>query len=104
MRYIALACDYDGTIAAHGRVAQGTVEVLARLRGTGRKLILVTGREFEDLQRVFSRLDLFDSVVVENGAVLYTPASGDIRTLVPPPPPELFRALQHKGVSPLSAG
>jgi hypothetical protein len=25
-------------------------------------------------------------------------------TLVDPPPPELFRALQHKGVSPLAAG
>jgi hydroxymethylpyrimidine pyrophosphatase-like HAD family hydrolase len=104
MRYTVLACDYDGTIAAHGRVAERTVEALARLRGTGRKLILVTGRELEDLQRVFSHLGVFDRVVVENGAVLYTPASGNIRTLVPPPPPEFFRALQHKGVSPLSAG
>ena len=104
MRYLVLACDYDGTIAAHGKVAQGTVEALARLRGTGRKLILVTGRELEDLQHVFSHLDLFDRVVVENGAVLYTPTNGKIRTLVPPPPPELFRALQQQGVSPLSAG
>src|SRR4030095_3713662 len=104
MRYTVLASDYDGTMAHHDRVAQGTVDALVRVRKTGRKLVLVTGRQLEDLQRVFPRLDVFDRAVVENGAVLYTPATGDIRTLVDPPPPELFRALQHKGVSPRAAG
>jgi hydroxymethylpyrimidine pyrophosphatase-like HAD family hydrolase len=104
MRYTVLASDYDGTMAHHDHVAQETVDALVRVRETGRKLILVTGRQLEDLQRVFPRLDVFNLAVVENGAVLYTPATGEIRTLVGPPPPELFRALQHKGVSPLAAG
>jgi hypothetical protein len=104
MRYTVLACDYDGTMAADDCVAQGTIDALRRLTGTGRKLILVTGRELGSLQHDFPNLNLFDRAVVENGAVLYTPATGDIRTLVPPPPPELFRALQRKGVSPISTG
>ncbi len=104
MRYMVLACDYDGTMAAHDYVAKATVDALERVRRTGRKLILVTGRELPDLQRVFSRLDLFDRVVVENGAVVYTPATGATRTLAPPPPTEFVHALQSKGVSPLSVG
>ena len=49
MRYLALATDYDGTLAADGRVAGDTVAALERLRASGRKLILVTGRELDDL-------------------------------------------------------
>ena len=42
MRYHVLACDYDGTIAHHGRVDDETVAALRRIRDTGRRLILVT--------------------------------------------------------------
>ena len=49
MRYHALACDYDGTIAHHGRVDDETIAALSRLRETGRRLILVTGRELKDV-------------------------------------------------------
>ena len=104
MRYLVVACDYDGTLAHDGRVSHTTVEALARLKATGRRLILVTGRELDDLRRVFDRLDLFDRVVAENGAVLYAPASGEMRPLVPPPPPEFVQLLRRKGVSPLSVG
>jgi len=44
-------------------------------RKSGRKLILVTGRELDDLIKVFPRIDLFDRVVAENGALLYRPAT-----------------------------
>jgi hypothetical protein len=47
MRYLALACDYDGTLASEGRVAPETVGALERLRASGRRLLLVTGREAE---------------------------------------------------------
>src|SRR5262245_3968957 len=50
MRYLALACDYDGTIAHHGRVDDDTLAALRRVRASGRKLLLVTGRELDDLQ------------------------------------------------------
>jgi hydroxymethylpyrimidine pyrophosphatase-like HAD family hydrolase len=47
----------------------------------------VTGRELSDLRRVFTRLDLFDAAVVENGAVLFEPASGEEIPLGDEPPP-----------------
>ena len=50
-----------------------TLKALEDFKRSGRKLILVTGRELPDLRRVFSRLDLFDRVVAENGALLYDP-------------------------------
>lgn len=40
MRYIALASDYDGTLAANGRVDEATIRALERLIHSGRKLIL----------------------------------------------------------------
>jgi HAD superfamily hydrolase (TIGR01484 family) len=104
MRYLALATDYDGTLASDGRVAAGTVTALERLVETGRKLILVTGREPEDLRRAFDRLDLFDLAVVENGAVLYNPARDRVVPLAEPPPAEFVDALRDRGVHPLSVG
>lgn len=104
MRYHALACDYDGTLALHGRVDDATLAALKRLRESGRKLALVTGRVLDDLARVFSRLDLFDHVVAENGAVLYRPATREHRLLGEPPPGELVEALRGHRVEPLSVG
>ena len=73
MRYLALCTDYDGTIAHDGRVDEPTIAALEELRASGRKLVLVTGREIDDLQTVFDRVDLFERVVAENGALIYRP-------------------------------
>jgi HAD superfamily hydrolase (TIGR01484 family) len=81
MRYLTLACDYDGTIARHGTVDPPTISALERVKQSGRKLLLVTGRELEDLQRVFDRLDLFDLIVAENGALVYAPATKEMSLL-----------------------
>src|SRR5947207_12538818 len=104
MRYHALACDYDGTIAWDGSVSETTIQALEDLRKSGRKLILVTGRELDDLIRVFPRLDLFDRVVAENGALLYRPATREERTLAERPPEEFVRELIHRGADPVSVG
>jgi hydroxymethylpyrimidine pyrophosphatase-like HAD family hydrolase len=104
MRYLALACDYDGTLAADGWVAPETVAALERLRASGRQLLLVTGRELDDLLAVCPHVSLFDRVIAENGAVLYHPARQEITLLSAPPPDEFIRALQARGVAPLSTG
>ncbi len=104
MRYRALACDYDGTLAEDGSVAPATLDALRRLRQSGRRLILVSGRELEDLQKAFGSMDLFDRAVLENGALLYRPADGSVTMLADPPPPGLVELLQRRGVSPLSQG
>jgi hydroxymethylpyrimidine pyrophosphatase-like HAD family hydrolase len=104
MRYHALACDYDGTIAHHGRIDDETVAALNRLRDTGRRLILVTGRELQDLLAVCQHLELFDRVVAENGAVVYWPAKREEKLLGEPPPELFVRALRERGVSPIAVG
>lgn len=99
-----LACDYDETLASGGRVGTPARDALARLKSSGSKTILVTGRELEDLATVFSHASLFDIVVAENGAVLYRPADGDIRALADPPVPRFLDKLRRRGVQPLRAG
>ncbi|MEO2090524.1 MAG: HAD hydrolase family protein, partial [Gemmataceae bacterium] len=103
MNYLALATDYDGTIAHDGIVDAATLDALRRVKESGRKLILVSGRELEDLFATFDHIDLFDRAVLENGALLYHPATKESRQIVPPPPAELVDALKARGV-PLSVG
>ena len=104
MRYHALACDYDGTIAHHGHVDNETIAALGRLRASGRRLILVTGRELQDLFTVCPHIGLFDRVVAENGALVYCPATREEKLLGEPPPEPFVRALRERGVSPVAVG
>jgi HAD superfamily hydrolase (TIGR01484 family) len=104
MRYVALACDYDGTIAHDGQVSEETVAALERLVASGRRAILVTGREVEDLHRVFGRVDLFERVVAENGGVVYRPARREERLLTEPVNDDLVERLRLLRVEPLSVG
>ena len=103
MRYLALATDYDGTIALHGVVDARTIAALEQCRAAGRKLVLVTGRELDELKEVCHRLDLFDLVVAENGAVLHRPADGSETLLAERPSESFINALRERGVA-LSVG
>src|SRR5437879_7788028 len=98
MRYLALATDYDGTLAADGRVSAATLDALRRLRESGRRLLLVTGRELNDLMQVFSELDVFDRVVAENGALLYEPKTKEEKLLCEAPPAGFVERLRARGV------
>jgi hydroxymethylpyrimidine pyrophosphatase-like HAD family hydrolase/energy-coupling factor transporter ATP-binding protein EcfA2 len=104
MRYLALATDYDGTLAHDGVVDAATVKALQDFRQSGRKLILVTGRELPDLESVFPHLDLFDRVVAENGALLFNPSTREKSVLAERPPDEFIADLKRRGVSGLTAG
>jgi hydroxymethylpyrimidine pyrophosphatase-like HAD family hydrolase len=104
MRYLALATDYDGTLATSGTVASETFGALDRFRASGRRVIMLTGRRVEDLRSICPRLDLFDCVVAENGAVLYSPESQETVALSQPPPPDFTEALHRHGVTPLVTG
>jgi HAD superfamily hydrolase (TIGR01484 family) len=99
MRYLALATDYDGTLAHDGVVDRATFESLERFRHSGRKLILVTGRELPDLERVFPHLNIFDRVVAENGALLFNPATREKRVLAQRPPDKFIADLAARHVS-----
>ena len=103
MKYLALATDYDGTIACDGTVDDDTAFALQGARSAGLSLILVTGRELADLFNTFPHARLFDRIVAENGAVLYDPAEQTIQSLAPPAAPALVSALQRARI-PLSVG
>jgi hypothetical protein len=104
MYFLALATDYDGTLAEDGVVSPTTIAALEKFKQTGRRVVLVTGRELPDLKRVFERMDVCDRVVVENGALLYNPGTGEERALVPPPPDLFVNTLRRRNVDPLSVG
>jgi hydroxymethylpyrimidine pyrophosphatase-like HAD family hydrolase/energy-coupling factor transporter ATP-binding protein EcfA2 len=95
----AFACDYDGTIADRGRLQPPTAAALARVRQSGRKLILVTGRMLDDLKSVCPDVDrMFDAIVAENGALLYLPDRREVKALGEPPQLQLVEELRRRNV------
>lgn len=104
MPYVALASDYDGTLATNGCVSVETVAALQRWKAAGRFLIMVTGRELKELKAIFPELVLFDQVVVENGPVIYEPATGQMQCIASPPPSVFLEQLEAMGVTPVVAG
>jgi HAD superfamily hydrolase (TIGR01484 family) len=104
MRYLALAVDYDGTVASHDSLSERTIDALERLRNSGRRAILVTGRRLDDLLAVCKRVQLFDLIVVENGGVVFNPATREETRLANPPQEALIQALKARGVEPLEIG
>src|SRR5262245_23072797 len=85
-------------------VDEQTVAALKEFKETGRRLILVSGRELPDLKRVFPQLGIFDRVVAENGALVYDPASEQERPLASAPPALFIEKLRERNVEPLSVG
>lgn len=104
MRYLALVTDYDGVIASAGRPSDTALAALGRLRASGRRAILITGRRVQDLLEILPQLDLFDIVVAENGAVIYEPATRKETSLANPPPSHFLERLQELGVESLEVG
>lgn len=104
MRYHVLAADYDGTLAHHGRIDQETWDALKRLVESGRKVVMVTGRELEDLLALLPEPELFTRIVAENGALVYDPATKEIKKLADTPPPEFSEELAKRGVDRISVG
>lgn len=104
MRYHALACDYDGTIAHHGRVSESTLAALRRTQESGRRIILVTGRRIDDLYTACPEADLFDCIVAENGAVFYDPRRRREVLLSDRPDPQFVDDLKRRGVTPVDVG
>src|SRR4051794_11324996 len=97
MRYHVLAADYDGTLAHDGRIEDATWASLHRLHDSGRKAIMVTGRELTDVLSLLPEPELFARIVAENGALLYDPATKESRPLAEPPPRRFVDELRARG-------
>ena len=103
MHFLVLATDYDGTLAHDGVVDDNSIAALERLRNSGRRIVLVTGRHLPDLCKIFPRLELFDRVIVENGGVLYRPQTHEEKPLCPPPNEHFLSLLRDRNI-PFSVG
>lgn len=93
----AVATDLDGTLTHDGTIDSATLAALATARSRGVTLILVTGRIGSHLDEDFPGLrEVFDAVVLENGAVLTL--EGEQRLLGSPVDPELVAALHRRHI------
>ena len=99
----ALATDFDGTLAHNGTVNEATLAAVDRLKRAGFRLILVTGRELNELIAIFPEISWFDLAVMENGAVLFHPDTSVVEPLAEPPPSEFVARLHELGL-PLQVG
>ena len=104
MKFRALACDYDGTLAHDGVVSGSTAAAVERFLASGRHLFMVTGRELPELKQVCPILARFEWVVAENGALLHRPATDETRLLCEPASPVLVESLRRFKLSWLSVG
>ncbi|NUS18217.1 MAG: HAD family phosphatase, partial [Mesorhizobium sp.] len=104
IRYVVLAAGFDGTLARDGRCDERCIDVLRELSATGRKLILVTGRELRRLLEIFPEARMFDYIVAENGAVLHRTATRQSEILGQAPPEILLQELRRRQVTPLAVG
>lgn len=104
MRYLALAVDYDGTAASNGRLSEDARVAIERLKVSGRRIVLVTGRRLDDLLDACPAIASFDLVVAENGAVLYDPRRREETVLGAPAPQRLIDRLRERGVQPIEVG
>src|SRR4051812_9965007 len=104
MKFRALACDYDGTLAYDGVVSESTAAAVERFLASGRHLFMVTGRELPELKQVCPILDRFEWVVAENGALLHRPSTDETRLLCEPASPVLVESLRRFKLSWLSVG
>jgi hydroxymethylpyrimidine pyrophosphatase-like HAD family hydrolase len=103
-KYQVLAVDYDGTLATEGCVDDATIAALHRLRESGRRLVLVTGRIVDQLLDVFPRISVCDLVVADNGAVLFDPATATRKRLTAAPSEEFVDELKRRGVPRIEVG
>jgi len=98
MRFVAVAIDYDGTLAKDGLVAPATLAAVEQLIASGRKFIIVTGRLLHELLDLFPEAHRCTRIVAENGAVLYHPATKEQRLLGEAAPDLLIEALRRKDI------
>jgi hydroxymethylpyrimidine pyrophosphatase-like HAD family hydrolase len=92
----AVALDLDGTLADGNQLTE-SVRAAVKATRAQRRMILATGRTFENLEAGLPGLWRgFDAVVTENGAVLHTGAGA--RPLASPVDSAVREALAERGV------
>lgn len=104
MQTMAIALDIDGTLYDGVEVAPEAVAALKAAKAAGHRLLIVSGRRWEQIPAIVPIIDLFERVVGEEGGVLVNVATGEMTLLGEPIEPELVRGLQAAGVPFLDVG
>lgn len=92
-----VATDFDGTVTTGGTVSDNVVSSFDRLRQDGVVSVLVTGRIREELLAEYPGVaEVFDAMVVENGAVAVVGQRA--RLLAAPVEPDVVAALDAHGI------
>ncbi len=99
MKLLAIALDYDGTIAKDNTVDDRVRAAIGELRAKNVVVLIVTGRIMEDLRRAAGDLHFVDGVVAENGAVVEFTASGYSKVMGSPPPARFLEALRAESIA-----
>lgn len=105
MRYHALVCGWDRTVAGNGVIDREVEHALRRVLASGRHVVLVTRHSVETVLRTLPG-NLFAWVVAEGGAVLHDPTTG-VDQSIPGPDADaragVTAALGAMGLSPHNA-
>lgn len=105
MEQMVIALDVDGTLFDGESVAPDATDAIRRAHADGHTIIIVTGRRWESLQAVVPTIvELCDCIVCEEGGVMVTVATGELRLLAEPVEPALVAALRAGGVPDLDVG
>lgn len=102
---MVIAVDVDGTLYDGVGVAEEAVAALRQAHADGHTLVIVTGRQWAELDYVVPDvLALTDCVICEEGGVLVNVVTGEVTLLAEPAEPELVAALEAAGVPNLDVG
>jgi len=100
-----LALDVDGTLlSSHGTILPATLEALGRARARGLIITLATGRRLSTAHAYIDALGVTVPVILQSGAHIVDPRSGDILYSNPLPPDVLGRVVPlfvAEGVQPI---
>ena len=102
---MVIAVDVDGTLFDGAEVAHQAIEALHAARADGHTLVIVTGRRWEELGHVVSKvLPMTDRAICEEGGVLVNVGTGELTLLAEPAEAHLITALRAAGVRNLDIG
>lgn len=101
---MVIALDIDGTLYDGVEVAPEAVDAIRQAKADGHRLIIVSGRRWEQVRSVVPEVDLFERVIGEEGGVMVDVAADTLTLLRDPVEPELVRGLEAAGVPFLDVG
>jgi Cof subfamily protein (haloacid dehalogenase superfamily) len=99
--FAAAACDLDGTLLEGSNLSDANARAVEKLKHQGARVILATGRNFHQVGRYHSLLNLTTPTVTSDGALVSTPGGSVIseRPLAVPVSDLIMEEAATRGIS-----